>query len=286
MSQGPAHGKVGPAAPHRRRAHGNAWGQAAMEIKGKLALVTGASSGIGAATARALAAEGARLVLVARSADRLEALAGELRAQGTQAWPLPADLSRPETVARMGEQALAQAGVPDLLVNNAGAGRWLSVLETEPEEARAMMELPYLAAFGVSRALLPAMLVRGSGFIVNVTSPASYLAWPHAAAYIAARHALKGFSEGLRLEIEDQGVGVGLVVLGTVESSYWAHNPGSRAHVPIGPAPLTTAQAAQAILAAIRGRRRLTVRPWVFRLLFALEALAPGLAARGARRGS
>lgn len=251
-----------------------------MEISGKLALVTGASSGIGAAAARALARKGARVVLVARSAERLDAVAREIEAAGGQALAVPADLSRPEAVAGMAQTVRRDAGIPDLLVNNAGAGRWLSVMETSPEEARAMVELPYLAAFAVTRALLPDMQARGSGSILNVTSPASFLAWPNAAAYIAARHALKGFSEGLRLEAAPHGVRVGLVVLGTVESSYWDHNPGSRARVPKGFKALTTDQAAETILSAAARDARLTVRPALFRLLFALEAIAPGLMAR------
>lgn len=256
-----------------------------MEIAGKLALVTGASSGIGAATARALAARGAALILVARSADRLAAVASDIEARGGRAHALPADLSRPDAVADMAQAALGTAGTPDIIINNAGAGRWLSVMETSPEEARAMIELPYLAAFAVTRAFLPHMLARASGSIVNVTSPASYLAWPDAAAYIAARHALKGFSEALRLEVAPHGIGVGLVVLGTVESSYWAHNPGSRERVPKGGAPLTTDQAAQTIVEAVIRERRLTIRPALFRLLIALEAIAPGLTARGRRGG-
>jgi len=253
-----------------------------MEIKGKLALVTGASSGIGEAAARALAAKGAHVLLVARSAEKLAAIAREIEAQGGKARAFAADLGNPDEVARMGEAVRTQAGVPDILVNNAGAGRWLPIVETSPAEARQMIELPYLAAFYVTRFFLADMLARKSGHIVNVTSPASYVAWPNAAAYIAARQALKGFSEALRLEAAASGVLVSLVVLGEVESSYWQHNPGSRAHVPKGPArPLSTLQAAESIVEAIERRKRYVIRPALLRLLFALEAFAPGMALRG-----
>ncbi len=106
-----------------------------------------------------------------------------------------------------------------------------------------MIELPYLAAFAVTRACLPAMLARGSGQILNVTSTASNMVWPNAAAYIAARRTLKGFSDALRLEVALRGLFVSLVVLGPVESSYWEHNPGSRGRVPKGFAPLSTVPA-------------------------------------------
>ena len=101
------------------------------------------------------------------------------------------------------------------------AVRWLATTETSVAEARAMIELPYLAAFAVTRACLPAMLARGGGQILNVTSPASNMVWPNAAAYIAARQTLKGFSDALRLEVAPRGLFVSLVVLGPVESSYW-----------------------------------------------------------------
>lgn len=252
-----------------------------MEIKDKLALVTGASSGIGEAAARALAAKGAQVLLVARSADKLETVVREIEAQGGKARAFAADLANPDDVARMGEAVRMQAGVPDILVNNAGAGRWLPVVETSPTEARQMVELPYLAAFYVTRFFLPDMLARKSGHIVNVTSPASYIAWPNAAAYLAARQALKGFSEALRLETAASGVFVSLVVLGEVESSYWEHNPGSREHVPKGLPPLSTLEAAESIVRAIEREKRYVIRPALFRLLFILEALAPGIAFRG-----
>ncbi len=250
-----------------------------MEIAGKVALVTGASSGIGEGAARKLAAKGARVILVARSADRLARLAQEIEAAGGKAFAVACDLARSEEVQSMGETVLAQAGAPDILINNAGAGRWLSTLETSPQEARQMIELPYLAAFYVTRFFLPHLLARHDGHIVFVTSPASHMVWPNAAAYIAARQALKGFSEALRTEVATKGVFVSLVTLGTVESSYWEHNPGSREHVPKGVAAMTTGEAADAILRAIERKKSHVVYPRLFRLLFLLEALAPGISA-------
>ena len=143
-----------------------------------------------------------------------------------------------------------------------------------------MIELPYLAAFTTTRAFLPEMSARRSGHIVNVTSPASYLVWPNAAGYIAARQALKGFSDALRLEVAASGIAVSLVVLGTVESSYWQHNPGSLERVPRGPKPLSTHEAAGAIIRAIEANKRRVIRPAWFRLLFALEAMFPGIGTR------
>ena len=108
-----------------------------MEIAGKLALVTGASSGIGEAAARRLAAKGAQVILVARSADRLAKVAREIETQGGKAFPYTSDLADPDAAYRMGDAVRAQAGVPDILVNNAGAGRWLSTMETSPSGGTA-----------------------------------------------------------------------------------------------------------------------------------------------------
>ncbi|HSB37068.1 MAG TPA: SDR family oxidoreductase, partial [Thermoanaerobaculia bacterium] len=168
-----------------------------MDLRGRLAVVTGASSGIGAATARLLAREGARVVLVARTGGALEKISGEIRAAGGEATAVAADLG--DAVAATGacERILREAGVPDLLVNNAGAGRWLFTEETPPGEAVAMMAAPYFAAFFATQTFLPGMLARGSGRIVNVNSPAAKLTWPGAAGYASARWALRGFTEAL-----------------------------------------------------------------------------------------
>ena len=105
--------------------------------------MTGASSGIGEAAAHALAARGARVALVARSAEKLARVADEIAAAGGKALIFPADLADPDQAERACAGAMDEAGAPDILVNNAGAGRWLSTLETSPAEARAMTELPY-----------------------------------------------------------------------------------------------------------------------------------------------
>lgn len=136
-------------------------------------VVTGASSGIGAALARELAGRGAGLVLVARSRDALEALAADLPGSSV----VVGDLSTAVGCSRVAAEVLA-GGVPDVVVNNAGAGRWLAVDETPEGEATAMMGVPYLAAFELTRALSPAMIARGSGRLVYMTSVSAFLHVP------------------------------------------------------------------------------------------------------------
>jgi uncharacterized protein len=254
----------------------------------KQVLITGASSGIGEATARRYGRSGAHVLLLARNAERLDEAARAIGKDGGTATSYPVDLADPEAIAAVSARIAREAGPPDVLINNAGAGRWLPIVETSAEEARAMIDVPYLAAFNLTRAFLPAMLARGSGAIACVTSPASFIVWPNAAAYSAARHALAGFTEALRAEVKGSGLGVTLIVLGIVESPYWEHNPGSRKYAPvIDPRIARTMspdEAAEVVFAGVEERRRMVVKPAILRALFLLNAIAPRLVASQLRR--
>ncbi len=203
-----------------------------MKLRGRVALVTGASSGIGAELARAAAARGAELVLVARGREKLEALAGELRAGGSEVSVRPADLADAEEVAALAGELARAGNVPDVLINNAGAGRWRAVDENELGEAGRQMDLPYLAAFELTRALVPAMIERGSGQIVNMTSAAAYFYFPGANGYGTARWAMRAHTEHLREDLRGTGVEVTLIVPAEVDSPYFDNNPGSHERVP------------------------------------------------------
>ena len=251
-----------------------------MQIKDKLILITGASSGIGAATAQAAARAGGRVVLVARTQAALEAVAAEIRAAGGQAWVYAADLANPLQVAQMAVRVAREAGLPDIIVNSAGAGRWLFIEETSAEEALEMMAAPYFTAFYTTRAFLPAMLARGSGQIVVINSPAARAVWPGATGYTAARWALQGFTQALRADLYGTGLSVTSVVPARVLSPYFDHNPGSLERAP-GLArlipDLTSAQVAEGVLWATAHNRREHVMPAMLRVLYTLHWLAPGL---------
>ena len=256
----------------------------------KLVLITGASSGIGEALAKRYGRTGAHVLLLARNAERLGAVASVIRQSGGTATAYAIDLADAEAIEDTSARIAREVGIPDVLINNAGAGRWLPLVKITAEEALAMIKVPYLAAFNLTRAFLPYMITRRSGAIACVTSPASYLAWPNATAYIAARRALAGFTEALRSEVKGSGISVTLVVLGTVETPYWQHNPGSRESLPKASprlAPTLSAdEAAEAIFAGVEARKRTVVKPAIFRALFLLNALAPGLVAGQLRRAA
>lgn len=255
-----------------------------MKIAGKLALVTGASSGIGAATAVALAAKGARLLLLARTQSALEKVAAGIDDSGGEAAAVYAlDLTDAGAVLRVAQTIKVTKGTPDILINNAGAGRFLFVEETPPAEAAQMMAAPYLAAFYVTHAFMPTMLARRHGHIVNVTSPAAFAPWPGATAYTAARWAMRGFTKALQADLHKTGIDTTLVVPGKVSSAYFANNPRSEERLPtisrLYPT-LAPQQVATAVVDGIEKNRRTVITPFSLRLTFLMHKIFPGLVER------
>ena len=174
----------------------------------KTALVTGASSGIGAAFARALAAGGHDLVLVARRADRLATLAEECRKLGGVAVEvLPADLAKPEDVERVAGR-IADTPSLELLVNNAGFGTTGSFADVEWVKHRDMVQVHVTASLSLTHSALPGMLARRKGDIINVSSMAAYLAMPNAVTYCATKMCLITFCQALAKELAGTGVRV------------------------------------------------------------------------------
>ena len=252
-----------------------------MNVLNRVVLITGASSGIGEASARHLARHGARVILVARSRDNLERIAQEIRAAGGEAHAVPCDLGDAQAVLNLSETVTREHGVPDALVLSAGAGRWLFLEETEVPEARAMLGSPFWAAFWVARAFMPGMLGRQSGRIVIVGSPVAWLTWPGATAYTASRFALRGLFESLRVDLAGTGVTASMVVPGQVDSAYFANNPGVLDRAPrvatVLLKPVSSEAVARGVHDAIRSGRAMTVLPWLLRVFFGLNVIAPGL---------
>ena len=250
-----------------------------MQVDGQTVVVTGASRGIGKATAEALGRAGARVAVLARSPE-IEAVAATVVANGGVARGYTADVGNPNDVEQVSRRIVDDLGDPAIVINNAGAGRWLHVEETPAEEVVSMMAAPYFAAFYATRAFLPAMLVRRTGYIVNVNSPVAYMPWPGATGYLCARFAMRGFSEGLRLDLRGTGVRVLEVVPGEVTSTYFENNPHSRERLPaltrLVPR-LSPEQVAKAIVHGIEHDRKKIVMPLMLRAAIMSRALAPAL---------
>ena len=249
-----------------------------MNIENKTVLVTGASSGIGAATAKLAAQQGANVILLARDQQRLQLITDAIIGKGGSADSYSVDLVDLDAVIDVAGKIQQTHGTPDVIINNAGAGRWLSVMETEINDMVNMMAVPYFAAFALTRYFLPAMLARDSGHIANVTSVASRMIFPGAAAYTAARWAMMAFNESLRAELAATHIDVTLAMFGKVSSEYWQHNPGSEQRLPgiarMAPT-LSVEQAASAIIRGVERNQRRVIKSKLMRFFLALNALMP-----------
>jgi short-subunit dehydrogenase len=189
--------------------------------KQRVVIVTGASSGIGAAATRAFAAEGAHLTLVARRADRLESLRRELEAAGTEVQVVALDLALPESADELVRAALDRWSRVDVLVNNAGFGKQSAFEEMTNDAVAAMFQVNVLAAMAAARAVVPVMRKQGSGSIVNVASVGGVVAHPLNVAYCASKHALVGFSKAVGLGLAGTGIGVTAVCPGATRTEFF-----------------------------------------------------------------
>ena len=192
-----------------------------MTMKGRTVLVTGASAGIGAACARAFAGAGARLILCARRVGRLEELAEKLRGGETDVLLLELDVRDAAAVAeRIGALPAEWADV-DVLVNNAGLGRGLDKLwQGSPADWDEMVDTNVKGLLYVTRALLPRMVERRAGHVINLGSVAGHEVYPGGAVYCATKHAVKAITQGLRMDVLGTGIRVSTVDPGMVETEF------------------------------------------------------------------
>ena len=189
-----------------------------FDLRGSRVLVTGASSGIGAGLAEAFAAAGASVGICARREDRLAEVARRCAAHGGQVHSWITDLSDPDQVDALADAVLAEMGGVDLLVNNAGIPKRRHVSALDMATVDYVTRINYLAPVQLTLALLPHMLVRGSGRIVNVASVAATLSSPGESAYSASKAALAVFSESLTVDLWDRGVRAMVVYPGVVDT--------------------------------------------------------------------
>jgi NAD(P)-dependent dehydrogenase (short-subunit alcohol dehydrogenase family) len=187
-------------------------------LSGKVAIVTGASSGIGEATARALAARGAAVVLAARNEERILFLEREISAAGGSALAVPTDVTDEASVKSMVERAVGVLGSLDVLVNNAGLGLSGRVAELRPDDLRYLFEVNVLGPLNCIQAVLPHM-GRGDR-VVNVSSVVGKRAIPKVGGYCATKSALNALSDALRVEVADRGIAVTTIYPGTTRTAF------------------------------------------------------------------
>ncbi len=238
-----------------------------MEIADSVCLVTGAGGGIGQATVRALAAAGARVV----AADRPGAILDGLPVAAA----LTCDLVVPGAGAALAADAQAVLGRVDVLVNNAGAGLYGRVDELAAGESERLLALNLSAPIELTRALLPGMLARGRGHVVNVGSIVGFVGRPLEAVYAAGKGGLAVFTESLRSELRGRPVGASLVAPVVVDTRYFAERgvPYDRRW----PRPVPPERIAAAILDAVRSDRARVVVPRWLAVVVQLHGAAPAL---------
>ena len=198
-----------------------------MDYKGMTVLITGASVGLGEEFARQLAAQGANLVLVARSRDRLIRLATILQQQSqVEVTVLPADLSSAEEVSRLVEEIKSRGHRINLLINNAGFGIFENFLDTSLTPQMEQLDVNVRALMALTHAFTPGMVAAGRGGVINIASTAAFQPLAGASVYAATKAFVLLFSEGLSLELEKSGVRVLAACPGPVATQFFAHmNP-------------------------------------------------------------
>jgi short-subunit dehydrogenase len=250
-----------------------------MQLQGRNVVLTGASHGIGLHIADALARAGANLLLAARSADELAGVAERARERGVQAVAVPTDVALSDQRLALIERAQAELGSIDVLVNNAAVESVGPFDTVSPEQLEREVAVNLLAPMALTRLVLPGMLDRGSGHLVNISSLAGLVAPSHAEGYAATKAGLIGFTRSLRREYRGRGVGFSVVCPGFVAEGMWARhaNLGVRAPQLVG--VIKVEKVADAVVSAIvDGSSELVVTPRPMRPLLAAAALSPSFA--------
>jgi short-subunit dehydrogenase len=246
-------------------------------------IITGASSGIGAATARRLAQEQVCLTLAARRAGRLQALAKEIEASGSEVLIMPTDVTRRAELDRMVQATLARWGRVDVLLNNAGISFDEPLVQLAPDKIRAELAVNLLAVIECTQAVLPAMLQQKIGHIINVASIEGLIATPGSSVYCASKFGVFGFSDALRRQLRGTGVHVSAVCPGYTPSEI---TPRLKAIVDGSPAAvhhpglMPTTYVADQIARLVKHPRRILVLPRSWSVLVTVAFLFPGLADR------
>lgn len=253
---------------------------------GKVAIVTGASSGLGRCLAEAFARAGADVVVTSRSIDALETAAGDLRQFGTRVLVVAADVTKEDQVDALVEKTVEQFGRLDVLVNNVGRSTRGALLDSTPADFASLMEINFLTAVRCTRAAMP-HLIRSRGHLVNIGSLSGKLASRYVGAYSATKFALSAYTQQLRMELRPQGVHVLLVSPGPIlrEDSGQryadqmqglparAAKPGAGVRI----SPVRPEKLSQAILTACRRRQPELIYPPLARLFIAVTQLFPRL---------
>lgn len=253
-------------------------------LTGKVVIITGASSGFGAAAARAFSQEGCRVVLAARRIDRLEEMAEEIRSGGGEALPVSTDVTRHEDIQAMVDSTMDTFGRIDLLFNNAGFGslNWFEALDPV-KDIQGQVAVNLLGVIWTAQAVLPQMYKQSSGHIINMCSIAGWAAPPLYTIYSAAKFGVRGFSEALRRESIPLGVEVSVVYPGSASTEFQDHvgdNKAKKRFTSPQWLKVTPEQVAEGVVSLAKRPRRSLFLPWIMGASVFFNSHFPGLSDR------
>ena len=240
------------------------------DIKGKIVLITGASSGFGMDAARLFAEEGCSVVLAARRIDRLQEQAAQIQARGGEAFAVPVDVANREEIAIMVETVIDLYGRIDILFNNAGFGRIAWHENMAPErDIETQIRVNLLGLIEITHAVLPGMLERRSGHIINMSSVAGWIAPPTYTVYSASKYGVRGFTDALRREVQPFGVDVSGIYPGPAKTEFGQHtgdHPMRKSALRRYFRSMTSEEVAERVVELAKKPRRAVIMPWYYKV--------------------
>lgn len=250
-------------------------------MKNKLILITGGSSGIGKAAAIELNKQGAKVILQARNLKKLQAAATEISSAENPVSYYSTDLTNEESVRTSAKKIIDEVGIPDVVINSAGSGEWLTFKEATVGHYKSTIDSPYLATAFTCKVFYDHMQSRGNGHFIIINSAASYFSFPGATGYTPARWAMLGFFRGLQADLYNSNFDISLIALGKVSSPYFENNPISEDRIPkianwLVPT-LTTQQAGQIIAQTVNTKRAEVIKPYIMSVFVFFNRIFPGI---------
>ena len=250
-------------------------------MKNKLILITGGSSGIGKAAAIELHKLGAKVIIQARDLEKLKSAASEISPSGERISYYSTELSNQESVELSAQKIIENEGLPDVVINSAGSGEWLSFKESDLSHYKKTIESPYLATAYTCKVFFDKMQERGHGHFIIINSAAAYFAYPGATGYTPSRWAMLGFSKSLQADLYNTKFKVSMIAFGKVDSPYFKNNPISEDRIPkitgLLVKTMTEEEAGKVIAKNVINQKSIVIEPFMMNLLVFLNRFTPGI---------